>query len=191
VVLRRATATRQGRSYGEGGPDPLAVDARLAAAGDDAAFERLVRATQADVWRVCRHLAPRGAADDLAQETYLRAWRALPGFRGEASPRTWLLAIARRAAADQVRTSYRNLQTTADAALREAPGPDQTGVVDLGLLIAGLDDDRRLAIFLTQHLGLSYAEAAQVCDCPIGTIRSRVARARSELVEALRTADAQ
>jgi len=171
-------------------PDPLSADARLAGEGDDAAFERLVRATQADVWRMCSHLANRDLADDLAQETYLRAWRALPAFRGESSARTWLLSIARRVVADQVRTSYRHPQTT-DTAPPETLCPDDTGAVDVDLLIAGLDDDRRLAIFLTQHLGLTYAEAAGVCDCPIGTIRSRVARARQELVAAVQVADAQ
>ena len=191
--LRRATASRH--RHGRGGdspprPDPLAIDAALARDGDHAAFERLVRATQADVWRMCRHLASRDTADDLAQETYLRAWRALPGFRGEASARTWLLAIARRVAADHVRTSFRHCHTI-DTAPPEALCPDDTGAVDVDLLIAGLDDDRRLAIFLTQRLGLSYAEAAAVCDCPIGTIRSRVARARQELVDALQIADAQ
>ena len=79
------------------------------------------------------------------------------------------------------------------AALPPPPGvtPDQTGGVDVDLLVAGLDDDRRLAIFLTQMLGLSYQEAATVCACPIGTIRSRVARARDELIAGLRSADAQ
>jgi RNA polymerase sigma-70 factor (ECF subfamily) len=57
--------------------------------------------------------------------------------------------------------------------------------------MAGLDDDRRLAMYLTQTLGLSYAEAAAVCGCPVGTIRSRVARARAGLVDGLRIADAQ
>jgi RNA polymerase sigma-70 factor (ECF subfamily) len=178
-------------------PDPLAVDARLAAHGDHAAFERLVRATNADVWRMCSHLANRDVADDLTQETYLRAWRGLRGYRGDSSARTWLLAIARRVAADHLRSTYRSVPTAATtppASAASSPddtAADDTAVVDIEILIAGLDDDRRLAIFLTQHLGLSYAEAAAVCDCPIGTIRSRVARARQELVEALRIAEAQ
>ena len=73
----------------------------------------------------------------------------------------------------------------------EAARPDDTGAVDVNMLVAALDDDRRKAMYLTQVLGLSYAEAAAVCGCPTGTIRSRVARARNELVEGLRVADAQ
>jgi RNA polymerase sigma-70 factor, ECF subfamily len=170
--------------------DPLRDDARRAGGGDGAAFERLVRSTQADVWRLCSHLGSREAADDLAQETYLRAWRSLPSFRGDSSVRTWVLAIARRVAADHIRAAGR-LRRLATLPPGDGVHPDGTGVVDVDLLLQGLDDDRRLAMYLTQVLGLSYAEAAAVCDCPIGTIRSRVARARQELVEGLRIADAQ
>ena len=180
-----------GNSGALAGPrDPVTLDALLAAAGDDDAFARVVGATQADVWRLCFVLGSPDTADDLVQETYLRAWRGLPGFRGDASARTWILAVARRVAADHVRASRRSRRI---AALPPPPvvSPDPTGGVDVNLLIAGLDDDRRLAIFLTQMLGLSYQEAAAVCACPIGTIRSRVARAREELIDGLRSAEAQ
>jgi RNA polymerase sigma-70 factor (ECF subfamily) len=184
-----------GQTAAEGGAprqqgDALAADALLAGRGDQQAFERVVRATQADVWRWCRHLGRADTADDLVQETYLRAWRSLPGFRGEASIRTWLLSIARRVAADQIRSSRRR-PAIAELAQLDQPCPDDTGVVDVNMLLAGLDDDRRVAMYLTQVLGLSYAEAAEVCACPIGTIRSRVARARNDLVEGLRVEDAQ
>jgi RNA polymerase sigma-70 factor, ECF subfamily len=170
--------------------DPVTRDALLAGAGDDDAFARVVAATQADVWRLCCVLGSLDTADDLVQETYLRAWRGLPGFRGDASARTWILAVARRVAADHVRAA-RRLRRIATLPPPPAVSPDQTGGVDVNLLIAGLDDDRRLAIFLTQMLGLSYQEAATVCACPIGTIRSRVARARDELIDGLRSAEAQ
>ena len=65
--------------------DPVTADALAAGGGDGAALERLVRATQADVWRLCAHLGSREDADDLTQETYLRAWRSLPRFRADAS----------------------------------------------------------------------------------------------------------
>jgi RNA polymerase sigma-70 factor (ECF subfamily) len=61
----------------------------------------------------------------------------------------------------------------------------RTGEVDLDDAVAGLDPDRRAAFVLTQVVGLSYAEAAEVCEVPIGTIRSRVARARADLLDAL------
>ena len=170
--------------------DPVTADALAAGGGDGAALERLVRATQADVWRLCAHLGSREDADDLTQETYLRAWRSLPRFRADASARTWLLCIARRVAADHVRGSRRRRR------LAELPPPEgvqrpESGAVEVRMLMEGLDDERRLAMYLTQEIGLSYAEAAVVCGCPIGTIRSRVSRAREDLIAGLRTAEAQ
>ena len=81
--------------------------ALAAAKGDQVALQHLIRATQADVWRFCAHLGDPGDADDLTQEVYLRAIRALPRFRGDASIRTWLLAIARRSVADHIRAQQR------------------------------------------------------------------------------------
>ena len=68
--------------------------------------------------------------------------------------------------------------------------PGRTGEVELAGLVDGLDDHRRSAFVLTQVLGLSYAEAAAVCGVPVGTIRSRVARARADLLDDLRDVDA-
>jgi RNA polymerase sigma-70 factor (ECF subfamily) len=59
-------------------------------------------------------------------------------------------------------------------------------IIEIRMLLDGLDTDRRHALMLTQVLGLSYAEAAEVCGCPVGTIRSRVARAREDLISAAR-----
>jgi len=173
--------------------DPEAVPrAALAAqAGDEAAAAEFVRATQADVWRLCAHLGDRGETYDLAQETYLRAFRALPSYAGRASARTWLLSIARRVCADALRSRRRRPMTLVGGsaeleALRDGDAADRiaerAAVTDL---LARLAADRREAFFLTQLLGLSYAEAAEVADCPVGTIRSRVARARADLVSAL------
>jgi RNA polymerase sigma-70 factor (ECF subfamily) len=171
--------------------DPVTADALAGARGDDAALERFIRATQADVWRLSAHLGSRDEADDLTQETYVRAWRALPQFRAEASARTWLLCIARRVAADRIRANRRRPVAAHDPAASEGAQPAEHGAVEVRMLMDGLDGDRRLAMYLTQELGLSYAEAAEVCGCPIGTIRSRVARAREELIAGLRVADAQ
>jgi RNA polymerase sigma-70 factor, ECF subfamily len=146
------------------------------------ALATFVRRTQADVWRFCAHLVDPGAADDLTQEVYLRAMRGVDRFRGDASARTWLLSIARRTAADEIRQRQRQRRLRVPLA---ADDPDPTGVVDVHRLIERLDLDRRAAFVLTQLLGLSYQEAAEACDVPIGTIRSRVARARSELIAEL------
>ncbi|HYX93571.1 MAG TPA: sigma-70 family RNA polymerase sigma factor [Geodermatophilus sp.] len=167
---------------------------RLAAAavdGDPLAAAALVRATQSDVWRLCAALGDRQSADDLTQETYLRAFGSLHRFEGRSSLRTWLLSIARRVCADAIRSRRRRRLTLVreDAeleALGAGSDADQVGegaaVADL---LARLDPDRREAFVLTQLLGLPYAQAAEVAGCPVGTIRSRVARARADLVEAL------
>jgi RNA polymerase sigma-70 factor (ECF subfamily) len=156
--------------------------------GDAAAAACFVRATQADVWQLCVSLGDRSDADDLTQETYLRAFRALPRFAGRSSARTWLLAIARRVCADHVRDRRRRprVDPVAVPAEPEQPvGPDIGDGVALRAMLTRLDRDRCEAFVLTQLVGLSYTEAAEVCGCPVGTIRSRVARARDDLVAEL------
>jgi RNA polymerase sigma-70 factor (ECF subfamily) len=173
--------------------DDLERYAAAAVEGDPLAAAALVRATQSDVWRLCAALGDRGAADDLTQETYLRAFGALHRFEGRSSVRTWLLAIARRVCADAVRSQRRRrLTLVGDDAVLEAlegragDGADRVGEgAVVGDLLDRLDPDRREAFVLTQLLGLPYAEAAEVAGCPIGTIRSRVARAREDLVAAV------
>lgn len=158
--------------------------------GDRDALERFVRATQRDVWRFVAHLADVGVADDLAQETFLRALSSLRHFEARSSATTWLLSIARRVVIDQVRMAQSRPRVSPDVDWVQAADRGQgaasgfTGVVELNLLLDGLDADRREAFVLTQVLGLGYAEAAEVVGCPIGTIRSRVARAREDLVRA-------
>ncbi|WP_369803485.1 sigma-70 family RNA polymerase sigma factor [Geodermatophilus sp. DSM 45219] len=167
---------------------------RLAAAavdGDSLAAAALVRATQSDVWRLCAALGDRQSADDLTQETYLRAFGSLHRFEGRSSLRTWLLSIARRVCADAVRSRRRRRLTLVreDAELEALGSGDTADRVGEGAavtdLLGRLSPDRREAFVLTQLLGLPYTEAAEVAGCPVGTIRSRVARARADLVEAL------
>lgn len=166
-----------------------ATDAALAARdGDPAAQAAFVRATQAEVWRFAAALVDPDSADDLTQETYLRAFRALPGFEGRSTARTWLLGIARRACADHLRTVVRRRrldQRLAAHAAADRPYPDPAGQFGATDLVRRLPAERRSAFVLTQLLGLSYAEAAAVEGVPVGTIRSRVARARDELVAAV------
>ena len=166
--------------------DELTSLARAAGRGDRAALARLVRQTQGDVWRLCAHLVGSASADDLAQETYLRAIPALRKFRGDAPVRIWLLTIARRTCAAEIASRSKDRQladrlaATPEAAMGQQPSePGAQALV--ASLLAGLDPDRRAAFVLTQLLGCSYAEAAQICGCPAGTIRSRVARAREDL----------
>jgi RNA polymerase sigma-70 factor (ECF subfamily) len=161
--------------------DEVTAVALRARRGDASAATAFVRSTQADVWRLCAHLGSLAAADDLTQETYARAFGSLHRFLGRSSARTWLLSIARRVCADFVRSAVRVRSVAPPVAV----APDHAGTVAVRALIAGLDVERREAFVLTQVLGLSYAEAADVCGCPVGTIRSRVARARADLVAGL------
>ncbi|MCW2636699.1 MAG: polymerase, sigma-24 subunit, subfamily [Blastococcus sp.] len=161
-----------------------------AAGGDPLAAAALVRRTQADVWRLCAALGDAASADDLTQETYLRAFGSLHRFENRSSLRTWLLVIARRVCADALRARGRRPVTlVGDENLEALAGTDgadrvaeHAGVQDL---LARLAPDRREAFVLTQLLGLPYAEAAEVAGCPVGTIRSRVARAREDLIDSL------
>ncbi len=173
--------------------DALTLAALRARAGDQAAAGEFVRRSQADVWRLCAHLGSPADAEDLAQETFARAFGSLHRFAGRSSARTWLLSIARRVCADAIRsrkpvTPMADLEPT-------GRGSDPADTVSLRILLDNLDTSFREAFVLTQVLGLSYAEAADVLNCPVGTIRSRVARARDALVAGLgegyrrRTAD--
>ena len=168
---------------------------RAAQAGDRLSLAAWIRASQADVWRWCAAAAGRDRADDLTQEVFLRALRSLDGFRGEASSRTWLLAIARRTLADELRGTYRRralrdrLQRQPEVQLTTAPS-DVPSRVDLSEAVKQLDPDRRDAFVLTQVLGLSYAEAAEALDVPVGTVRSRLSRARGDLAGLLGVDDA-
>jgi RNA polymerase sigma-70 factor (ECF subfamily) len=156
-----------------------------AARGDRDAAAELVRATQAHVWRYVAYLADQQVADDLTQETYLRAFRALRTFRGDVDVQIWLLGVARHTVADHHRRQRRRPAPAPFPPHTEPALPDHADTVALQQVIRRLDQDRRTAFVLTQLLGLSYADAAKVCDVPIGTIRSRVARARDNLIRAL------
>jgi RNA polymerase sigma-70 factor (ECF subfamily) len=159
-----------------------------ARAGDAHAASEFVRLTYQQVWRLLVVLTDRRIAEDLTQETYARAFRSLPGFRAESSVRAWVFAIARRVAADHLRYVRSRPRLVPDVAPDEtdaaSPGDLAESVALRGLLDL-LDPDRKLAFVLTQLVGLSYTEAAETCGCPVGTIRSRVARAREDLANHL------
>src|SRR5262245_22509878 len=159
--------------------------------GDRGALAAAIRRAQPDVWRLAAHLVGRAEADDVTQDVFLRAHRSLPRYRAEASGRTWLLTITRCACADLVRSARRRRRLHERLTRRadDHTVPATQGALGIDALIDGLDADRRTAFVLTQVLGCSYAEAAEVCDTAIGTIRSRVARARADLLDELRAAD--
>ncbi|WP_043268455.1 sigma-70 family RNA polymerase sigma factor [Streptomyces sp. CT34] len=163
--------------------------ALAARSGNPDAVEHFVRATHRDVWRFVAHLSSDvNVADDLTQETYLRALTSLPRYAGRSCARIWLLSIARRVVIDRYRSAAArprivnsvDWQAAAERAQpTDLPGFDEG--VALRDLLDSLDDTRREAFLLTQVLGLPYQDAAAVAGCPVGTVRSRVARARADL----------
>ena len=167
----------------------LAIEAR---SGDPRAIAAFVRATQQDVWRLCSLVGRRGEADDLTQETYLRALQALGQFRGDSPVKVWLAGIARRTCSDDFRKSYRSRRLVDRLVGEHLTGIQTADHTPSGVtaLLDGLDHDRRTAFVMTQILGFSYTEAAAACEVPIGTIRSRVARARADLAIEVRRAEA-
>jgi RNA polymerase sigma-70 factor, ECF subfamily len=180
---------RPDRASPDGPTDEPTRWALIARDGDPIAAAAFIRATQAEIWRFVAALVDPATADDLTQETYLRAFRALPGFEGRSTARTWLFGIARRVCADHIRAAVRRRRLLGRAAALEPTGEghyeDPAGELAAAELLAKLSPGQREAFVLTQLLGLSYEEAAASLRVPIGTVRSRVARARSELVAAV------
>ncbi len=157
--------------------------------GDRAALTEFIKATQSDVWRLLAHLGGTEIADDLTQETYLRVIKALPRFAARSSARTWLLSLARRVWVDNIRHDMARPRKSA-AEVESVDSPTETNWsewVDVRMLIDALPAERREALILTQVLGYSYEEAAKIADVRLGTIRSRVARARSDIIAASHT----
>ena len=168
------------------------TDAALAASaagGDTRAFEMLMRRHYAAVWRVA-FLSAREemAAEELAQDTFLRAYGALSGWRGDASLRTWLATICRRLCIDRAR--LKQPQTVTEPDLESAVGSTSetealADRVDLRAALDRLPADDREAFLLVNHYGYSSFETATLLGVPASTVRSRVGRARQRLAAAL------
>lgn len=157
--------------------------------GDKAALTDFIRATQDDVFELLSHLGNPDIAADLTQETYLKAIASLGRFKGRSSALTWLLAIARHTWIDYSRSQSARPPSDDGSGHAVTGAPDHspggfTDLVDARILLEGLDPERREALVLTQILGYSYAEAAKIIGVRVGTIRSRVARARADLIAA-------
>ena len=169
--------------------DHITQLALKAGRGDRRALSEFIKLTQKDVWRLLAHLGGVESADDLTQETYLRVMSSLPRFAARSSARTWLLSLARRTWVDSVRHDMaRPRKSTVEvetAGETMSTGDSWSELADARVLLEQLPEERREALILTQVLGYSYAEAAEIAGCRVGTIRSRVARARKDLVEAL------
>lgn len=161
-------------------PDPRVI--RAAAAGDEEAFTALMRSAQPHVWRFVRHLlGDDELAADVTQETFVRVHQSLPRFRFESRFSTWLFRIARNAAVDEQRQMARRQRL---AAVVTAPGSSTDGSLgaELKAALATLTPRLREAFVVVEVFGLRYRDAADVLDVPAGTVKSRVFRARLELV---------
>jgi RNA polymerase sigma-70 factor, ECF subfamily len=133
-------------------------------------------------------------ADDLVQETVMRAWAKQESFQPGTNMNAWLFTILRNLFYSQMRKRGREVQDT-DGAFTASLGvaPPQDGVMDLSDLkaaLAKLPPDQREAILLIGASGFSYEEAARICGCAVGTIKSRVNRARNRLQEIMNVSGA-
>lgn len=160
--------------------------AQQAAAGDETAFELLVRRHTDAVWRLAYGmLRDRGHAEDATQEVFVKAYRGLAEFRGDAAVRTWLLAIAHRTCLDAIRRRREDVVSLEEARRERFREADHATRIALEMAIEQLPEDERRAFMLVDVLGLSREEAAQVSDIPASTLKSRLARAHDRLVAAL------
>lgn len=162
--------------------DLLTSTALKARDGDRVALEGLMRLVQGDVWRLCKYMVDAQSADDLAQDALIKMIGSLHRVTAEHNVRAWTLGIARHTCLDEIRRRQRRRKLQKDyEGTRPVLVSAEDSSLDIRELIAHIDVDRRDAFVLTQLVGLSYEEVAEVCECPIGTVRSRVARARLDL----------
>jgi RNA polymerase sigma factor (sigma-70 family) len=156
-----------------------------------AGFEALVRTHQARVRRQLRRLArgDEALADDLAQETFVQAWRHLGRFRGHASLATWLFRIAYNAYLAHQRRPRESELSAADADEMQSDSADDSARamqrLDVERALATLPEAERVALIHCFGLDLSHAEAAAVLGWPLGTLKSHVARGKARLREQL------
>jgi len=158
--------------------------------GDHAGFAALVAAHDDGLRALAYHLlGSTQAMDDVLQEVYVKAYRGLMAFRGEAAVGTWLHRIAYTTCIDHLRRSREADPVTAETLERvaapDAPQDDLAQRQQLSAALAALPPEQRVAVLLVLREGYSYTDAAQIMDVPRGTVASRVATARTTLMEAL------
>jgi RNA polymerase sigma factor (sigma-70 family) len=161
--------------------------AERAAAGDAAAFSQLVRMHEARVRRFLARLVRGEGADDIAQEVFLKAWRIRESWRGEGSYGGWLMRIAWTSFLGTHRAQGRRQmrdQVAFEEAKSAAPS-DPDRAIDVARALQTLDERERAAAQLCFAEGYSHGEAARIMNVPLGTLKSVVARARTQLAQAL------
>lgn len=170
--------------------------------GDQDAFEHLVHRYEGKIYSVAyRFMGSHADAGDLAQDTFIRMYQALPGFRGDSSFATWLYRIAANACRDELRKRQRRRSVSMDEMIEASPAnipvaageysPEETvqrheTQLRVQECLNRLSDDHRLILVMREIQGLSYEEIAGMLDCSLGTVKSRISRARNALKERLR-----
>jgi RNA polymerase sigma-70 factor (ECF subfamily) len=171
--------------------------------GDKKAFDLLVLKYQNRIMQVLsRYLYDQSEVQDMAQEAFIKAYRALPNFRGDSQFYTWLYRIAINTAKNHLVAQGRRPpsadidageaeQYEGESALKEYASPEREVLKDeiqrvVAEAINSLPEDLKTAITLRELEGMSYEEIAEAMDCPIGTVRSRIFRAREAIDEKLK-----
>lgn len=172
--------------------------------GDKRAFELLVEKYQRRLYRLLsRMVRDQEEVEDIAQETFIKAYRALPNFRGDAAFYTWLYRIGVNTAKNYLSSRNKAMPTVSDQALDDDDEPDERLVAQdintpesellskqialaVNEAVEALPEELRSAITLREMEGLSYEEIAELMGCPIGTVRSRIFRAREAIAAKLR-----
>lgn len=172
--------------------------------GDKRAFELLVMKYQRKLARLLSRMVRDAAeVEDISQEAFIKAYRALPGFRGESAFYTWLYRIAVNTAKNYLVARKRRAPTTTSFDNEEAEGFEEAELLRetatpeaelqskqiaqaVNQAVDALPEELRTAITLREIEGLSYEEIAQMMDCPIGTVRSRIFRAREAIAVKIR-----
>lgn len=173
-------------------------------AGDKQAFGLLVTKYQRRLARlISRMVRDSAEVEDIVQDSFIRAYRALPGFRNDSAFYTWLYRIGVNTAKNWLMTHGRRAQATRSVDDEESEGHEDVELMrntetperllmtkqigeTVNAAVERLPEDLRTAITLREIEGLSYEEIAQVMDCPIGTVRSRIFRARDAIAAKLR-----
>lgn len=172
--------------------------------GDKRAFELLVEKYQRKLARlVSRLVRDPGEVEDVTQEAFIKAYRALPSFRGDSAFYTWLYRIGVNTAKNHLVATGRRAPTSTEVEAEEAEGYESGELLrdintpeslllskeiggTVNAAMEALPEELRSAIQLRELEGMSYEEIAKLMDCPIGTVRSRIFRAREAIAERLR-----